>query len=435
MEGALDPFAALAPTYATLENGLRVAVVPLPHLRAATILAMVGVGARYESEQENGISHLVEHMLFRGTRVRPTAHGVTLAFESLGASIDATTHADFTAYEVTLPPSAVEPALDALAELVDGPLFLGLDVEKNIVREEILEGVDEDGREVDPGDLLHRAVFGAHPLGQPLAGNEENLDRFTVDDLKGWHRHHHGARNLALVVAGAVDPTTTLRAIERSFRGLPEGERRRPSPFVAAKPGPRLTYVESIGSQTDLRFGIPTFGERDPRVRALDFVTRTLDGGMSARLFQTLALERGLVYDTFGHLELYSDVGLFTVGAACEHGNVPAVAEACLALVRTLRDGPITEGELERARRRFLFELEASLDDSGAIAAGIAQDLFFETEESFAELAAAARRVTLDDLHAVARASLGERHLQVVAVGTLGEREERALRALVRTPD
>lgn len=424
-----------SPVLTTLDNGLRAAVVALPHLRTTSIVAVVGVGARYESPLENGLSHLVEHMLFRGSRARPSSHALTFAFESLGANLDARTHADFTAYEVTLPPDAVDASLEALAELIDAPLFLGLEVEKNVVREEILESVDEDGREIDADDLLHRAIFGAHPLGQPLAGTETNLDRFTIAELTEWHLRHHGARNIALVVAGAVEPAATLRAIEATFGQLSPGERRRPSPFTTTTPSPRLSYVDSVGSQTDLRIGIPTFGERDPRVRALDFVSRTLDGGMSARLFQTVALERGLVYDVFGSLELYEDVGLLSVGAACDHKNVLAVAETCLGLVRALREGPIAPSELERARRRFLFELEATLDDAGAVAAAVAQSLFFETNETWATLTQSAERVTLDDVHAVAQASLSERHLQIVAVGALEEREERALRSLVRAPD
>lgn len=432
---ASSPVPPPSPVVAALENGLRIAVVPLPHLRTTSIVAVVGVGARYEDPRQNGLSHLLEHMLFRGSRARPSAHALTYAFESLGASLDARTHADFTAYEVTLPPAATDEALGALAELIDAPLFLGLEVEKNVVREEILERVDEDGREIDADDLLHHAVFGAHPLGQPLAGTEANLDRFTTADLSDWHRRHHGARNMVLVIAGAVEPAHAMRAAEAAFGRLPPGERRRPLPFPGPLAGPLLTYVDSSGSQTDLRLGIPTFGERDPRVRALDFVSRTLDGGMSARLFQTLALERGLVYDTFGELELYEDVGLFSVGAACDHRNVPAVAEACLTLVRALRDEPISASELDRAKRRFLFELDASLDDAGSVAGSVAQNLFFETGETWASLAAAAERVTLDDLHAVARASLSERHLRVVAVGALGEREERALRSLLRAPD
>lgn len=424
-----------APVVRTLDNGLRAAVVRLPHLRTTAIHAVVGVGARHEGDGENGLSHLVEHMLFRGSKARPSAHALTYAFESLGASVDARTHADITSYEVTLPADALEPALAALAGLVDAPLFLGLDVEKKIVREEILEGLDEDGRMIDADDLLHRAVFGAHPLGHPLAGTEANLDRFTAADLEGWHRRHHGARNMVLSVAGPVDADGAHAAIERAFRSLEPGERRRPPPWVGPPPSARVTVVDSVGSQTDVRIGLPTFGERDPRMRALDFVARTLDGGMSARLFQTLALEKGLVYDAFADLELYEDAGLFSVGAACDPRNVPAVVETALGLLRGLREGPISADELERARRRFLFELEASLDDAGAVAASVAQHLFFDTGESWATLAESARHLGLGDLASVARESLGERHLQLVAVGTLSERDERALRALVRAPD
>lgn len=415
----------------TLTGGLRVAVTSLPHLHSVALTFAVRVGARYESPATNGLSHLCEHMLFRGTPRHPSAHAFNLALESLGGTLEASTHTDFTAYRIRLPPAAVAPALEVLAEIFDGPLFLGIDVEKNVIREEILERLDEDGRLIDPDDLVHRAVFGAHPLGLTLAGTVENVQRFTLADLRDWHARHHGASNVVLGIAGPVDPDALLPVVERAFANVPARTKQDPPPFVAAEPGPRLTYVDSPGAQTDLRLAVPTIGERDRLAPALEVLSRVLDDGLSARVFRTMVEERGLVYDAFGGLDLYEDAGLFTVGATCRHESVLEVASGLGELLRGLRDEAVQPHELARAKARALFDLDALVDAPEAMAELGASAMLFEHGETLDSLRARTESVTLDALAEAAEATLSPGRLQAVAVGSLTEKQEDDLRAVV----
>lgn len=414
-----------------LGNGLAVALAPLPHLHSVSIVAAVRVGSRYERPEENGLSHLCEHMVFRGTPSHPSAHSFNLALESLGGTLDASTHTDFTAYRIRLPAAAVPQALSVLAEIFETPLFLGLPVEKNVVREEILEGLDEDGHDIDPDDLIHRAIFGAHPLGQKLAGPVDNIERFTLEDLRLWHRRHHGARNVVLAIAGPIDPAATLEHVDLAFGRIVPGERIVPPAFVDAMKGPRLGYLDSPGSQTELRFGLPTVGERHAHAAPLELLSRVLDDGLSARLFRSVVEDKGLAYDAFGGLDLYEDCGLLLVGAACQHQRVLEVAAALLELLRGLRESPVSPEELERARTRTLFELDALIDDPMLVAELAATNLLFEHGETLASLRTRAEAVSLAKMAEAARATLDPTHLQGVAIGQLSESEETELHRLV----
>jgi len=415
----------------TLPGGLRVALTTLPHLHSVALTFAVRVGARYESPETNGLSHLCEHMLFRGTPRHPSAHAFNAALEALGGTLEAATHTDFTAYRIRLPPAAIAPALEVLAEIFDAPLFLGLDVEKNVVREEILERLDEDGQLIDADDLAHRAVFGAHPLGLPLAGTVENVQCFGLDDLRAWHARHHGAANVALGIAGPIDAASLLPRLERAFAGVATRTREDPRPFVAAEPGPRLTYVDSPGAQTDLRLALPTIGERHRLAPALELLSRVLDDGLSARVFRTMVEERGLVYDAFGDLALYEDTGLLTLGAACRHESVLEVASGLGELLRGLRDEAVRPEELARVKTRALFELDLMVDSPDAMAELAASGLLFEHGETLESLRARTEAVTLEGLAEAAEATLAPDALQAVAVGSLTERQEDELRAIV----
>ena len=414
-----------------LPNGLRIAVTPLPHLSTASIVCAVRVGSRYETREQNGISHFLEHMLFRGTAAHPTSYEFNLAIEELGGTLTASTHADFTTFDVTVPPEHAPRAAEIIAEVFGRPALRHLELEKGVVREEILETLDEEGRLVDADELSQHALFGEHPLGQPIGGSELAIEGLDEAALRAWHAQHYLAANTVLSVAGRVDADAFVAAATRAFGGIAAGERRIAPPFVRAQEGPRFTYVDSVGSQTDVRIVLPAPGERDPRLPAMEILSRVLDDGMSTRLFRTIVEDTGLAYETFGDLIAYEDVGVFTVGASIAHDKTPELVRTLLSLLDGLRKGEIEPAEIERARRRYLFALRASVDDSASMAELAATSLLFENGESLDQLAARVSAVSIDDVRAVARDVLVPHALQVVAVGTLSERAEREARRIV----
>ena len=196
---------ARTPTLATLGNGLRVVVAPLPQLHRAHLALWARVGSRFERTDDNGISHFLEHMIYRGTQRVRSAHAVNLAFERLGGSLFASTQVDHGIFSLSLPPESLDPASALFGEVLSQPAFLDIDIERGIVLEEILEDLDDEGREVDPDNLSRALIYGDHPLGMTITGTEAHVRSFDEAALRRWHEAHYVANNVVLAFSGAVD--------------------------------------------------------------------------------------------------------------------------------------------------------------------------------------------------------------------------------------
>lgn len=414
-----------------LPNGLRIVVAPQPHLHTATVAAFVKVGSRYEDRRQNGISHFLEHMLFRGSERHPSAFAMSHAIESLGGTLGAATYADFTSFAMTLPPESLGEGIRLLGEVFRAPVLGEIDTEKDIVREEILEALDEDGRNVDVEDLSRAMVFGEHPLGFKITGDASNIDRFTLDEVRGHFARHYVGASTVVVLSGNVDAETTIPVIEDAFGALPRGE----LPAVAAPHfprGPRFSYVDSQGSQTDLRVSFVAVAEGDPKRPALDLLLRVLDDGMSTRLHRRMVDEQGLAYDVFARLDLYEDCGMLDFGASVEHAKTPELLGELLDVARELRDANVPESELEKAKRRYAWDMRAALDEGATLASfhGV-RHMIGRAEETLESAVDGLRAVTADDVRAMARAVFRPEGLAVIAVGVLEEDEERAAQRVV----
>lgn len=412
-----------------LDNGLRVVVAPLPHLHTATIAVFVRVGSRHEDPDRNGLSHFLEHMVFRGTPTHPSSYLLNLAIEELGGSLDGETSADTTVYSATVPPEHAEQAVRVLGDMLSAPTFQDLEIERRILREELLDGLDEHGANIDPGDAARRLVFAPHALGMPIAGTLENLERFGVEDLRRHLRRHYGARNLVLCASGDVDPAAVVDVAARAFGDFDPGEPTEDHPPTATGVDGRFLFVEHDDSQADVRVSFPTFGERDPRAPALHLLGRILDDGLSSRVPRRICDEKGLAYEAFASLETWSDAGVLDFGASVAHENAPEVVREIGRIVDELREQPIDPTEVDRARRRWLFHLRCSADDDLATAAFYGEGSLLGLDETPEDLAARIRSVTTEEVHQVARELLVPERLHLACVGSRGL--ERRLKALV----
>ncbi|MEQ8460420.1 MAG: pitrilysin family protein [Sandaracinaceae bacterium] len=423
---------ASEPLERELGNGLRVVVSPLPHLRAASIVVAFGVGSRHEAPEDSGLTHLLEHMVYRGTARFPTAYELNHAIESLGGDLDGATMSDATTFAVTVPPGSVAEALDVMSEVFVSPRFGQLDVEKRIVKEEILEGLDEDGVCIDADDLSRRQIWGQHPLGQPIIGSEARIDAFDEGDLRRHLERAFVAGNAVLSVAGPVDAEAVFEAAASTFGRLRAGVSAPPEPPPDPSAGPSVEHVEDTGSQTTVRLAFPAFGERDPRCAALMLLVRILDDGMSARLHRHLIDERGLAYDAWAGLDLHVDCGVLDVGGTCAHESAPELVREMLAVLGDLASSPIAPSELEHVRRRHLWDLEASVDDAEDVAEHAALATLFQLPRSTQIMAEAIRRVTPEEIEAVAREVLKSQRLHVVTVGMLSRKRRSEVDAIAR---
>ncbi len=415
----------------TLSNGLRVVVVPQPALHRAHAALYVRVGSRFEAHETNGLSHFLEHMLYRGTSKRPSAHEVNLAFEQLGGYLYAATHSDFGVFSVTLPEDSVPDACRLFGEVLTDPGFFDIDVEKGIVCEEILEDLDDEGRQVDADNLVRALMFPDNPIGFTITGDEERVRSFDQRMLRAHHAKHYTVENSVLAFSGNVTTESARIIAEACFSGIPKGPRIVAEPASHAQKKPRIELVENMSSQTELRLSFRAFSEASEWRPAMDMLMRVIDDGMSTRLYHRICDSQGLCYDVSAAFDGYEDDGVIDFAAGTQHSRTTQVAKEILTLVKELAEHGPTDAELDKARRRNAWDVEAMLDspeDLGSFYAGGHLFHRFETvEERLAKNAAVTKEQVRDLVNLVAKPE----RLSVVAVGILEDGEGKKLEKLI----
>ncbi len=424
--------AALAHESRTLANGLRVLAVPQSHIQRAHVALYVKVGSRYETPSTNGLSHFLEHMLYRGTERLRSAHAVNLAFERLGGYLFASTQADFGVFSVTLPGESLDPASALFGEVLSLPAFFDIEVEKGIVCEEILEDLDDEGRQVDADNLSRSLIYPDHPLGFSITGDEERVRSFDLPLLRAHHARHYTAAGSVLVYAGAVDPSRAIHLAERDFGRLPSGAPV-PSPSPThTQTKPRLLVLPNQSSQTELRVCFRALPEHAEERPALDLLMRVIDDGMSTRLYHRICDDKGLCYDVSAGYDGYEDDGVIDFAAGVQHSRVALVTQEILSLMTELAKNGPTDEELDKARRRCAWDSSALLDSPEDAAGFYALGELWGYLETPEERLAALGRVTKDEIGEVANTVASPSRLNVVAVGLLDKEEQKRLAECVR---
>jgi predicted Zn-dependent peptidase len=402
-----------------LPNGLRVLVVPQRHLYRAHVALWVRIGSRFETKETNGLSHFLEHMLYRGTPRLPNAHAVNLAFESVGGYLHAVTHADHGVFSVTFPEGNLDAVVPLFAEALTQPMFRDIEIEKGIVCEEILEDLDDEGRQVDADNLSRALIYKDHPLGFTITGDEKRVRSFGEKALRAHHLRHYNAQSSVLVLAGNIDPKRAFDVAARAFESLPRGKRvTSPAPVHAQKRA-RLRIVPNASSQTELRVCFRAIAETDPDRAALDVMMRVIDDGMSTRLYHRICDAQGLCYDVSAGYDGYEDDGVIDFAAGVQHDRAARVAGEILSLMDELaREGP-TEEELDKAKRRSTWETHAMRDSAEEAAAFFGRAHLLGIDHTPEERLASTLAVTRDDVVRVARTIARPERLNVVAVGLI----------------
>ena len=411
---------------AVLENGTELLAIHTPGQQSGVITAHVRVGSVFERAENAGISHFLEHMLCRGTARHPSAYEQALAFESVAGTLSAATMVDHGTLSVALPKDTFDEVVPLFAETFAEPLLVDVGLERGIIEEEILEGLDESGKSIDGDNLLRELCFGDHPLGFPITGTLDHLDRFDSAALKAHHARHYTGACTVITVAGPFDPQHVLQTLTRGFGGLAKGM---PPGFSAAPPqaAPRFRHVKNPGSQTALRLAFRAPGRCTRQEPATELLLRILDDGMSTRLYHRICDVRGLCYDIAAGYEAYADVGLFDIQADTLHERAGQVVEEIFNVLSEVRSAGPREAELAKAKRRVNWELSAVWDDAAELAefAGTARLLgMSSTPEARREELMA---ITRNDVQRAAEHVFRAENLSLVSVGLLPRRAQQAL--------
>lgn len=417
-------------TTTTLGNGLRVTTVALPHLHTVTVAAFVKVGSRFEVPTDSGLSHFVEHMLFRGTERYPTSLALNTAIEALGSTLHAETGRDYTLFSMGFTPDQVPAGLAVLAELLARPRFGDIELERALILEEMSEDYDEDDVEINVDDIARGLAFGDHPLGQRIIGPRANVQRFADADVRRHFARYYGAANTILCVAGPVEHGAIVDAA-RCLEVLPTGAVAELPVAPAPPAAPRWRHVKDSGAQTSLAILFRGVPEIDPAYPAFVALLRALDDGMSTRLHYQLADQRGLAYSIGAAIEPLADTALFEITSATANAKLPTLVAEILGLVGGLRDEPIGADELAKIRTRYRYETVASLDDSAAMAGWFGGTALYYPPPALADRLAAIDAVTADDLIATARQVFTPAGLALAAVGALSKARVGELREVI----
>ncbi len=411
---------------AVLESGARVITVPMPSLHRVVIQAHIRVGPRFEAETDNGISHFLEHMLYRGTPSHPSAHAQALAFESLGGTLVAATAVDHGTLAIAVPPESLEATLPLFCEVFQNPIYSGIEIEKGIVREEILESLDDERRAIDADELVRALTFGDHPLGFPITGSLAHLERLTQAKLSAHHDRFYVGENTVLTVAGPVDSAHIEACLAKGFQSLPRGA----VPTITPPPAqerPLFRAVRHQASQTALRVAFRAPGEREPLEPATEMLLRVIDDGMSTRLYHRICDARGLCYDVSAAYEAYADVGLFDIAAETEHERAIDVLEEVMALVEELAAHGPQAAELDKAKTRYGWQLRELLDDAAETAEFLGFEYLSGSARTPQERFEALSSLSIEDVRRAAESVFSRAGTSVVAVGLLSKKTRDAL--------
>ena len=412
-----------------LPNGLRVVTVSLPHLHAGMLAAYVRAGSRHEDERRNGVSHFLEHLFFRGSEGHPEGRALNALVEDIGGNLNGVTTRDHGYYYTPIHPQRLDVPFGVLGDMLTRPLFKEVELEREVILEEILDEVDEDGRDIDVDNLSKRTIFGEHPLGLKIGGTRETVLGLTENDFREQHARAYGARNMVLCCAGPVAHGQVMDLARLAFGKLPPG-----TPLVDTPPppfprGPQTVCVEHHESQTELRLSFPTPPEDHPDFPALLLLRRVLDDGLSARLQLAVVERKGLAYAVHAGIDTFSDCGVFELEGACAPRKAPAFAQELLRLLGELCDAEVSDEELERAKVRHRIGLEFALDSPGDMIGWFGGTELFRPAEGFAERVERVEAATAADLRRVAKNTFRRQALVACAVGPVASVDKK-LRAL-----
>jgi len=378
----------------------------------------VGVGARDEPEHLSGVSHFLEHLLFKGSDTR-SAREISQTIDRVGGDINAFTAKEYTAYYCRLPARHKELAISLLGDVLTSPSLRAEDVdnERHVILEEL--AMDDDS----PDDVAHRAfmrhLFPEHPLGWETAGSAETVEAITPDDVRTFFGEHYRAGSTVVAVSGPLDHDSTIAQVESAFGALPTGDGRvqRVDPGVAT--GGEI--VEDDTEQVHIVLGMQSLRRSDDDREALDVVNHVFGGGLSSRLFDEIRERRGLAYSVYSGVSAYADSGAFTIYA----GTQPAHATEVMELIREqleliIKDG-VTDDELDIAKGYLTGAFELGLEDTGSRMARAAGLLITTGEvRPVAEQVARWEAVQQADTRRVIERILSE-PLTLVALGPIDE--------------
>lgn len=409
----------------TLSNGLRIVTTPLPSTQSVLVNLFVGVGSRSEPQRINGITHFLEHMVFKGTEKRPDAFTIAQEIEGAGGTLNAYTNKEYTCYWNIVPFDRFATALDVEVDMLLHSKLeqVEIDRERTVVQQELKRNHDAPGAWA--GRLIGTSVYGEQPAGWDVGGSVELVEEMQRPDFVGHIGEWYRPSNIVLAVAGNVTHDEVLRRAEPLLRDMPPGPLPAVAPYDPEVVGPRVATDSRDIDQCTMYLGLPIFGRNDPDRFALRIMNDVLGAGMSSRLFREVRERRGLAYSVnsgYGYLE---DAGVFTISAGVNREKLAETITVCLDEADKLAAEPVPEEELRKAKDHNIGRFRLSLETAFSLGQRHGELLITKGAiESIDEVVAQVDAVTAEQVQAVAKRLLLRDKLHCAVVGPKLDEDE-----------
>ncbi|MGA8763173.1 MAG: pitrilysin family protein [Candidatus Sulfotelmatobacter sp.] len=399
-----------------LPHGLTVITERMEHIRSASIGIWLETGSRDEDPHWNGISHFIEHMVFKGTKHR-TAEEIARQVDSIGGNMDAFTAKECICFNVKVLDEHVPVALEILCDLVLHPVFDAADItrERGVILEEIK--MDEDNPDYLVHEIFTQNFWKDHPLGKPILGTKETVRRFERDAVLDTYAHRFAPGNIVVAAAGNLDHDRFVELVAKHF------EHMKPTKNGFHSPEPKVVSRITLRNkkaleQVQLCIGVPSHPIAHEKRHAGYILNTLLGGGMSSRLFQNIRERQGLAYSIYSDLNPYRDTGCLAVYAGTSLASAAKVVQSVVSEFRNLKTQAVPDEELRRCKDQLKGSLMLSLESSSARMSNLArQEMYFDRFYDLDELIEKIEGVTVEDLQNLANEFF---HSELIAVTALG---------------
>jgi predicted Zn-dependent peptidase len=405
-----------------LNNGIRIVTEAMPYVRSVSLGIWIGSGSRAERGTENGISHFIEHMVFKGTKNR-SAEEIARSVDSVGGGLDAFTSKELVSFNTKVLDEHLPLAFDVLADLVQNPLFREADIEKEkgVILEEIKMEADQ------PEFVLHETFISnfwkGHPLGKPILGTKETVKKFTPELVNEFYSRIYAPNNVLITAAGNLDHEEIVKLVRSRFEGFPQ-RGGLPADMTPKPHAPLILKKKDSLEQVHITMGVPAYRLAHELRFPLYVLNTVLGGGMSSRLFQNIREKQGLAYAVYSELNLFSDTGCFTVYAGTAAETAKQVLTSVVQEFRNLKEELIGEDELRRAKDHLKGSLMLSLESTSSRMSNLArQEMYFDRFMSMDEMLDSIESVSRQQVQLIAQEFFGSDNIALAMLGRLGDLE------------
>jgi predicted Zn-dependent peptidase len=401
----------------TLDNGLRIVTETMPGTRSVAVSLYVGAGSRYETPEEAGISHLLEHLVFKGTTKRPTAQEISELIDGVGGVMNAGTDRELTVYYAKVARQHFDRAADVLTDMLRNPLIAAEEIEKErkVVIEELASIADSPAQLVDV--LLDATMWPDQPLGRDVAGTEASVSALTREGTLNYLRRQYVPNNIVVSVAGAIEHDEVVGFMTDALGDWARGAPSTWFPAIDGKGTTRSAVMYKKTEQAHIEIAVTAMSSQDPDRFVLDLISVILGEGMSSRLFMELREKRALCYDVHSYASHYLDTGAFAVYAGVDPKKTVEAVEALIEEVSRMRDG-VSEEELTKSKElskgRLLLRMEDTRSVSGWLGGQEMLNNRIRTPDEVVELIEA---VTTADVQRVAKDLFDHQRMTMALVG------------------